>query len=206
MKDWQPSAFSPRTGFLYVPHNNLCMDYEGGEAAYIAGTPYVGARVKMFPGPGDHRGVYSAWDPAAQREVWSIEERFPVWSGTVVTAGDVAFYGTMDRWFKAVHARTGDLLWQYRVGSGIIGQPVTYLGPDGRQYVAILSGVGGWAGATALGLMPDIDPFIALGFGNAMTDLPRYTPQGGMLYVFALEPEGPTGAQGSPKVDTGAAP
>jgi alcohol dehydrogenase (cytochrome c) len=124
----------------------------------------------------------------------------------VVTAGDVAFYGTWDRWFMAVHARTGDLLWQYRVGSGIIGQPVTYLGPDGRQYVAILSGVGGWAGATALGLMPDIDPFIALGFGNAMTDLPRYTPQGGMLYVFALEPEGPTGAQGSPKVDTGAAP
>ena len=187
MKDWQPSAFSPRTGLLYLPHNNLCMDYEGGEAGYIAGTPYVGARVKMYAGPGGHRGVYSAWDPAAQRQVWAIEERFPVWSGTVVTAGDVAFYGTMDRWFKAVHARTGQLLWQYRVGSGIIGQPVTYLGPDGRQYVAILSGVGGWAGATALGLMPEIDPFIALGFGNAMADLPQYTAQGGMLYVFALE-------------------
>ena len=197
MKDWQPSAFSPRTGLIYLPHNNLCMDYEGGEAGYIAGTPYVGARVKMFPGPGGHRGVYSAWDPAAQREVWAINERFPVWSGTVVTAGDVAFYGTMDRWFKAVHARTGDLLWQYRVGSGIIGQPVTYLGPDGRQYVAILSGVGGWAGATALGLMPDIDPFIALGFGNAMADLPQYTAQGGMLYVFALEqPGAPAGAAG----------
>jgi alcohol dehydrogenase (cytochrome c) len=115
-----------------------------------------------------------------------------VWSWTVVTAGDVAFYGTMDRWFKAVHARTGELLWRFRVGSGIIGQPVTYLGSDGRQYVAILSGVGGWAGATALGLMPEIDPFIALGFGNAMTDLPDYTAQGGMLYVFALD----GGAQG----------
>ena len=202
MKDWQPTAFSPRTGFLYVPHNNLCMDYEGGEAAYIAGTPYVGARVKMYAGPGGHRGVFSAWDPAAQREVWSIEERFPVWSGTVVTAGDVAFYGTMDRWFKAIHARTGELLWQYRVGSGIVGQPVTYLGPDGRQYVAILSGVGSWAGATALGLMPEIDPFIALGFGNAMADLPQYTAQGGMLYVFALE----TGAPAAPRPsDTGAA-
>jgi alcohol dehydrogenase (cytochrome c) len=111
----------------------------------------------------------------------------------------VAFYGTMDRWFKAVHARTGELLWQYRVGSGIIGQPVTYLGPDGRQYVAILSGVGGWAGATALGLMPEIDPFIALGFGNAMADLPQHTPQGGMLYVFALDQPG---AAGSPARDT----
>jgi PQQ-dependent dehydrogenase (methanol/ethanol family) len=194
MKDWQPTAFSPRTGWLYVPHQNLCMDYEGGEAGYIAGTPYVGARVKMYAGPGGHRGVYSAWDPAAQREVWSIEERFPVWSGTVVTAGDVAFYGTMDRWFKAVHARTGRLLWQYRVGSGIIGQPTTYLGADGRQYVAILSGVGGWAGATAFGLMPDIDPFIALGFGNAMTDLPQYTAPGGTLYVFALDQDGATSA------------
>ena len=187
LKDWQPSAFSPRTGYIYLPHNNLCMDYEGGQAGYIAGTPYVGARVKMFAGPGGHRGVYSAWDIARQKEVWAIKERFPVWSGTVVTAGDVAFYGTMDRWFKAVDARSGRLLWQYRVGSGIIGQPTTYLGPDGRQYVAVLSGVGGWAGATALGLMPEVDPFIALGFGNAMADLPQYTPQGGMLYVFALD-------------------
>jgi lanthanide-dependent methanol dehydrogenase len=194
MKDWQPSAFSPRTGYLYLPHNNLCMDYEGGEASYIAGTPYVGAQVRMYAGPGGHRGVYSAWDPAKQRSVWEIKERFPVWSGTVVTAGDVAFYGTMDRWFKAVDARTGRLLWQYQVGSGIIGQPVTYEGPDGTQYVAILSGVGGWSGAAALGLMPDVDPFIALGFANAMKDLPQYTAQGGMLYVFALDSRARPGA------------
>jgi lanthanide-dependent methanol dehydrogenase len=197
MKDWQPSAFSPRTGLLYLPHNNLCMDYEGGEASYIAGTPYVGAQVRMYAGPGGHRGVYAAWDPARQRKVWEIKERFPVWSGTVVTAGDVAFYGTMDRWFKAVHARTGELLWQFQVGSGIIGQPITYQGPDGTQYVAILAGVGGWSGAAALGLMPDVDPFIALGFANAMKDLPQYTAQGGMLYVFALEGRGRPGGGGS---------
>jgi alcohol dehydrogenase (cytochrome c) len=187
MKDWQPSAFSPRTGLLYLPHNNLCMDYEGGQAGYIAGTPYVGARVKMYAGPGGHRGVFNAWDPARQRKVWEIKERFPVWSGAVVTAGDVAFYGTMDRWFKAVDARTGELLWRFQVGSGIIGQPITYLGPDGTQYVAILAGVGGWAGAAALGILPEVDPFIALGFANAMKDLPQYTPQGGALYVFALD-------------------
>ncbi len=186
MKDWQPSAFSPRTGLIYLPHNNLCMDYEGGQAAYIAGTPYVGAQVKMYAGPGGHRGVFGAWDPARARMVWSIKERFPVWSGALVTAGDVAFYGTMDRWFKAVNARSGDPLWQFQVGSGIIGQPVSYAGPDGTQYVAILSGVGGWAGAAALGILPELDPYIALGFANAMKDLPDYTAQGGMLYVFSL--------------------
>ena len=186
MKDWQPSAYSPRTRLLYLPYNNLCMDYEGTQANYIAGTPYVGARVRMYAGPGGHRGVFAAWDPVARKKVWEIREKFPAWSGAVVTAGEVVFYGTMDRWFKAVHARTGELLWQTRVGSGIIGQPITYLGPDGKQYVAILSGVGGWAGAAALGIMPEIDPHIALGFATAMKDLPEHTPQGGMLYVFAL--------------------
>ena len=186
MKDWQPSAYSPRTGILYIPHNNLCMNYEGVEANYISGTPYVGAQVRMFAGPGGHRGVFTAWDPLARKPVWRIEERFPVWSGAVVTAGDVVFYGTMDRWFKAVHAGTGKLLWHFQVGSGIIGQPVTYRGPDGKQYVAILSGVGGWAGAAALGIMPVADPFIALGFASAMKDLPEYTAEGGMLYVFTL--------------------
>ena len=186
MKDWQPSAFSPQTGLLYLPHNNLCMDYEGTEANFIAGTPYVGAEVRMYPAPGGHRGVFAAWDPIARRKVWEIEERFPVWSGALVTAGDVAFYGTMDRWFKAVDARSGELLWQFQTGSGIIGQPVSYRGPDGHQYVAILAGVGGWAGATALGVMGEIDPTAALGFANAMQDLPEYTTEGGMLYVFRL--------------------
>jgi PQQ-dependent dehydrogenase (methanol/ethanol family) len=186
MKDWQPSSWSPRTRYVYLPHNNLCMDYEGMETGYIAGTPYVGAQVKMYAGPGGHRGVLSAWDPVARREVWAIREKYPVWSGTVVTAGDVVFYGTMDRWFKAVDARTGAPLWQFRTGSGIIGQPITYRGPDGKQYVAVLSGVGGWAGAAALGILPEVDPHIALGFANAMKDLPDDTPQGGMLYVFAL--------------------
>ncbi|MBC8089654.1 MAG: methanol/ethanol family PQQ-dependent dehydrogenase [Phycisphaerae bacterium] len=186
MKDWQPTAWSPRTKLLYIPQNNLCMDYQGMETGYIAGTPYVGAQVKMYAAPGGHRGMFSAWDPIARRKVWEIKEMFPAWSGAVVTAGDVVFYGTMDRWFKAVHARTGELLWKFQAGSGIIGQPITYRGPDGKQYVAVLSGVGGWAGAAALGILPEDDPHIALGFAHAMKDLPKYTSQGGMLYVFAL--------------------
>jgi PQQ-dependent dehydrogenase (methanol/ethanol family) len=186
MKDWQPSAFSPRTGLLYVPHQNLCMDVEGLQASYIAGTPYVGMNVKMYAGPGGKRGVFSAWDPVGGREVWKIDEDLPVWSGALATAGDVVFYGTMDGWFKAVNARDGTLLWQFKCGSGIIGQPITYRGPDGKQYVAILSGVGGWSGAVVAGDLDPRDGTAALGFANAMSDLKDKTTKGGMLYVFAL--------------------
>ena len=185
-KDWQPSSYSPRTGLIYIPHQNLCMDFESIEANYIAGTPFVGANVRMYAGPGGHRGEITAWDPVNARRVWSIKENFPVWSGTLVTAGDVVFYGTMDNWFKAVGARDGKLLWQFRVDSGIIGQPVTYRGPDGKQYVAVLAGVGGWSGAiVAAGLDPR-DASAALGFANAMKDLPQHTTKGGTLYVFSL--------------------
>ena len=185
-KDWQPSAYSFKTGLLYIPHNNLCMETTGTEANYIAGTPYVGAVVKFYAGPGGHRGEYSAWDPSSAKVVWKNIEKFPVWSGTVVTAGDVAFYGTMDRWFKAVDVHDGKTLWQFRTGSGIIGQPISYRGPDGKQYIAILAGVGGWSGAIVSGNLDARDGTAANGFVNAMTDLPDYTAAGGTLYVFSL--------------------
>jgi lanthanide-dependent methanol dehydrogenase len=185
-KDWQPMAWSPRTKLLYVPHQNLCQDAATYETSYIAGTPYVGADVKMKPGPGGHRGEFSAWDPVGRKKAWQIKENFPVWSGALATAGDVVFYGTMEGWFKAVDAKTGALLWQHRTPSGIIGQPVSYRGPDGKQYVAVLSGVGGWSGAIVAANLDPRDGTGALGFVNAMKDLPRATTQGGMLHVFAL--------------------
>ncbi|HEX5084641.1 MAG TPA: methanol/ethanol family PQQ-dependent dehydrogenase [Blastocatellia bacterium] len=185
-KDWMPSAFSPNTGLLYIPHQNVCMDSEGIEVNYIAGTPYVGATVKMYAGPGGHRGEFTAWDPVAGKPIWKIKETFPVWSGAVVTAGDVVFYGTMDGWFKAVNARTGEPLWRFKCDSGVIGQPVTYRGTDGKQYVAVLSGVGGWAGAIVAGQLDPRDPSAALGFVGAMADLPQHTARGGTLYVFSL--------------------
>jgi PQQ-dependent dehydrogenase (methanol/ethanol family) len=185
-KDWQPSAFSPRTGLVYIPQNNLCMDEEDLQANYIAGTPYVGANVRMYDAPGGYGGVFTAWDPITGKVVWSDPDMFPVWSGALVTAGDVVFYGTMSGWFKAVDAHSGQLLWQFKTGSGIIGQPITYKGPDGKQYVAILSGVGGWAGAVVAGGLDTRDKSAALGFSGAMKDLPKYTNQGGMLYVFQL--------------------
>ena len=185
-KDWQPMAFSPRTGLLYIPHNNLCQDEEGVEANYIEGTPFVGANVKMYAGRGGNRGFFTAWDPVKATPVWQIPEKFPAWSGALATAGDVVFYGTMEGWFKAVDARTGKELWRFKCGSGVIGQPITYRGPDGRQYVAVLAGVGGWAGAVVSGNLDPRDGTAALGMVNAMGDLKNATAPGGTLYVFSL--------------------
>ncbi|HEX4667298.1 MAG TPA: methanol/ethanol family PQQ-dependent dehydrogenase [Chthoniobacterales bacterium] len=186
-KDWQPCAWSPRTNLLYIPHQSLSMDYEGTEASYIEGTPYLGVNVKMYAADSSgKRGEFCAWDPFQKKKVWAIQEDFPVWSGTVATAGDVVFYGTMDGFFKCLNAKTGEMLWQFKCGSGIIGQPVTYKGPDGKQYVAILSGVGGWPGAIVSNDLDPRDPTGALGFVNAMKDLPQHTAKGGMLYVFSL--------------------
>jgi PQQ-dependent dehydrogenase (methanol/ethanol family) len=185
-KDWQPCSWSPRTGYLYIPHQNLAMDFEGIEASYIEGTPYLGANVKMYAGPEGNRGEICAWDPIQKKKVWAVKEDLPVWSGTVVTSSDLVFYGTMEGWFKALDARTGELLWKFKTGSGIIGQPITYKGPDGKQHVAVLSGVGGWAGAIVAGGLDPQDPTAALGFVNAMKDLPQKTTKGGMLYVFGL--------------------
>ncbi len=185
-KDWQPSAYSPKTGLLYIPHNNLCYENQGVQANYIAGTPFVGMNVRMYAGPGGNRGEFSAWDPVKAKTVWAVKEMFPAWSGAVVTAGNVVFYGTMDGWFKALDATNGSFLWQFKAGSGIIGQPVTYKGPDGKQYVAVLSGVGGWAGAVVAAGINTVDGTAALGFTNAMSDLGKYTTQGGTLYVFSL--------------------
>ena len=162
------------------------MDYEGVEANYIAGTPYVGANVKIYAGPGGHRGEFTAWDPVNARPAWKIAERFPVFSAAVVTAGDVVFYGTMDGYFKALDARDGHELWRFKVGSGIIGQPVAYRGPDGKEYIAVLSGVGGWPGAIVAGQLDPRDSTAALGFADAMKDLPQYSTKGGTLYVFSL--------------------
>jgi PQQ-dependent dehydrogenase (methanol/ethanol family) len=185
-KDWNPSAFSPRTGLLYIPHANLCMDWESLSVSYIAGTPYVGAEVRMKPGPGGNRGVLTAWDPVRQAAVWEIKEDLPLWSPALATAGDLVFFGTLDGWFKAIDARTGAELWKFKTGSGIIGQPVSYRGPDGRQYIAVLSGVGGWAGAIVSGDLDPRDPTAALGMVAATADLKQKSTPGGMLYVFAI--------------------
>jgi lanthanide-dependent methanol dehydrogenase len=185
-KDWNPSAYSPQTGLLYVPHNNMCMDWESTPVSYIAGTPYVGADVKYHAGPGGNRGEMTGWDPVRRRKAWSIPESFPLWSGAAATAGGVVFYGTLEGWFKAVDAATGAVLWQFKTGSGIIGQPTVFRGPDGHEYVAVLSGVGGWAGAIVSADLDPRDETAGNGWGSVLGDLKSVTTKGGMLYVFTL--------------------
>jgi lanthanide-dependent methanol dehydrogenase len=185
-KDWQPSAWSPVTQLLYIPHQNLCQDEEATPANYIAGTPYVGANVKMFAGEGGYRGALTAWDVAAGKTRWEVKENFPVWSGALTTAGGIVFYGTMEGWFKALDANTGKLLWQFKAGSGIIGQPVAYRGPDGKQYIAVLAGIGGWAGSVVSGDLDTRDVSAGNGWASAVGDLKQHTQMGGTLYVFSL--------------------
>lgn len=185
-KDFIPSSFSPKTGYLYIPAHNTCMDYEGITANYIAGTPYLGASVRMYPGPGGYQGEFIAWDVAKEKKVWSIKEpQFPVYSGVLSTGGDLAFYGTMDGWFRAVDDRTGKVLWQYKTASGIVGNPMTFTGPHGKQFVAIYSGIGGWMGAADFPGMSTDDPYGGLGAWGAMRQIKAATTPGDLLYVFS---------------------
>jgi PQQ-dependent dehydrogenase (methanol/ethanol family) len=189
-KEFVPSAISPRTALLYIPTHNYCMNYTAMEANYIEGTPYLGADVLMYPGPNGKPGRLVAWDVAQAKEKWGVEEDYPVMSGVLATAGDLVFYGTLDGWFRAVDAQTGERLWSFKTASGIVGNPITFMGPDGRQYVATYSGVGGWIGANAFPTVSADDPTAALGTTGAAANLKKVTAPGDLLYVFAL-PQAP---------------
>ena len=188
-KDQQPAAFSPKTGLFYVPTNHVCMDYEPFEVEYVAGQPYVGATLSMFPagqvtGDGStNLGNFIAWDATTGEIKWSLPEPFSVWSGALATAGDVVFYGTLEGYLKAVNAETGEELYAFKTPSGIIGNVNTWT-YNGKQYVGVLSGIGGWAGiGMAAGLTGDTE---GLGAVGAYKSLDKYTQLGGVLTVFAL--------------------
>jgi lanthanide-dependent methanol dehydrogenase len=183
-KDQQPAAFHPGTKLFYVPTNHVCMDYEPFAVEYVAGQPYVGATLSMYPPPGEkNMGNFIAWDASVGKIVWSKAEKFSVWSGALATAGDIVFYGTLEGYLKAVDANTGKELWRFRTPSGIIGNVFTYQFA-GKQYVGVFSGIGGWAGiGMAAGLEKDTD---GLGAVGGYKELKEYTDLGGQLTVFAL--------------------
>jgi PQQ-dependent dehydrogenase (methanol/ethanol family) len=180
-----PASYSPHTGLFYVSTNNMCMDYEAVQSTRIAGTPYIGASTPYRAGAGGYMGAFIAWDAARGRRVWEIHERYPVWSGSVVTAGDVVFYGTLDGWFKAVDARSGKPLWQFKLGSGIVGSPISFAGPDGKQYIAICDGIGGDWFLLAGDVRSD-DPADVRPPADFIPDIARRTSQGGTVWVFGL--------------------
>ncbi len=184
-KDQQPAAYSPKTQLFYVPTNHVCMDYEPFRVSYTAGQPYVGATLSMYPAPGSHGGMgnFIAWDGKEGKIKWSLPEKFSVWSGALATAGDVVFYGTLEGYLKAVDSETGKELYRFKTPSGIIGNVMTYT-HGGKQYVAVLSGVGGWAGiGLAAGLTNPNEGLGAVGGYAALSD---YTALGGTLTVFSL--------------------
>jgi len=180
-----PPAYSPRTHLFYTATANLCMDYATKHAQHLRGTPFVGVDSPYRGGPGGYLGSFLAWDAARGRKVWENKEPFPNWSGALVTAGDVVFYGTLDGWFKSADARTGRVLSKFKVGSGVVGNPITYRGPDGRQYVAVYAGIGGdWA--LLAGDTRSDDPADVRAPADYVKDIARYTSQGGIIWIFAL--------------------
>ena len=166
-KDWNPAAFSPVTGLVYIPHNNLCMDFSGMQANYISGTPYVGADVKMYAGPGGNRGVFTAWDPVNRRPVWEIKEDLPLWSPALATAGNLVFIGSADGEFSAHDAKTLQEVWSFNVGTGI-NAPAISFAVNGKQYIAVLAGSRQMP--NVFGLSPEL----------------KNTATASMLYVFGL--------------------
>ena len=184
-KDQQPASYSPKTGLIYTPLNHVCMTYEPVESKYVAGQPWVGATLTMFAGPDGVMGGFAAYDPMTNKKAWYNKEKFSAWGGSLNTASDLVFYGTLDRWFKALDAKTGKELWKFQVGSGVIGNAFTYTN-GGKQHVGVLSGIGGWAGvAMNLGLT---NPTDALGAAGGYAELTKYNaaPGGGALTVFSL--------------------
>jgi PQQ-dependent dehydrogenase (methanol/ethanol family) len=183
-KDEQPAAYSPLTHMFYVPTNHVCMDYEPFKVSYTAGQPYVGATLSMYPPSGESNlGNFIAYDVNSGKIAWSDPEMFSVWSGALATAGNVVAYGTLDGKLKVVDAKSGKLLYSFKTPSGIIGNVNTFT-HGGKQYLAVLSGVGGWAGiGMAAGLTEDT---AGLGAVGAYKQLSNYTQLGGVLTVFGL--------------------
>jgi len=184
-KNHQPASYDPRTKLFYVGTNHICMDYQAFGVKYKGGFPYVGAILSMYPADhGNTRGRLIAFDSITGQTKWAVDDTFQVYSGPLTTDGDVVFFGTLDGWFKAVDEATGKVLYQFHTPSGIIGNPITYM-YKGKQYVAVLTGVGGWAAiGLAEGLTKGSDGLGAVGLTASLGD---YTNLGGTLVVFSLE-------------------
>ncbi len=170
-KNWQPMSFNPETGLVYIPTNNVCMDWSVSDISYKRGVFYLGAEFPTKEGPGGFLGELVAWDPVNSKKVWSIKQDLPFNGGTLTTGGNLVFYGNLHGDFHAIDAKTGKVLWKKNLGSGIGAGPVTY-SVDGKQYVAVV------VGRTA-----SIPAFLG-DIGKKMT---AAAPEGGSLFVFAVQ-------------------
>lgn len=176
-------SYDPNRQLFFMGVNHICMDWEPFMLPYRAGQFFVGATLNMYPGPKGTLGQVKAMNAVTGEFEWEVQEKFAVWGGTTATAGDLVFYGTLDGYIKALNSRTGEELWKFKLPSGVIGHPITYK-HDGKQYVAIYYGVGGWPG---VGLVFDLkDPTAGLGAVGAFKELAHHTQMGGGVMVFSL--------------------
>ncbi len=195
VKDFEPASYSPATGLFYVPAINFCVNFEPLKAFYLAGTPFWGADFDFVPGSGNKLGELVAWDAKTGKRAWSIDEPLPLYAGTLATAGNLVFYGTLDRWFKAVNATTGEVVFKKQLECGVVGNPISYAGPDGRQRVAVYTGVGwlagGFSGGPCPALQTESEDKLASPTARAAARL-KASPQAtaaatsGMVHVFKL--------------------
>ncbi len=168
-KNWQPMSYSPKTGLVYIPSNNVCMDWSVGDVTYHRGVFYLGSEFPSKAGPGGYLGALLAWDPVKKKTVWSFKEPLPFNGGTLATEGGLVFAGDMEGNFRAFDAADGKVLWSKNLGSGIGAGPISF-SVDGKQYIAIV------VGRTAA-----IPAFLG-DIGKKMLT----TPEGGALFVFSL--------------------
>ncbi|MEL7278955.1 MAG: PQQ-dependent methanol/ethanol family dehydrogenase [Pseudomonadota bacterium] len=171
-KNWNPMAYSQDTGLFYVPANNWTEDYWTENVTYSAGAAYLGQGFRIKRLYDDHIGTLRAYDPATGEKKWEHKEEFPLWAGVMATGGDLVFTGTSDGYFKAFHSETGEELWKFQTGSGIVSMPVTWE-MDGKQYIGIATGYGG---AVPL-------------WGGDMATLTTQVSQGGSFWVFEVPDE-----------------
>ena len=179
-------ALEATTGLLYVPMSRLCMDVEARNASYLQGTPYIGANVRVHSTPGQARGELIAWDLERRTAAWKIDERFPLASDVLATSGGLVFYGTLDGVIKAVDATSGKILWYWKTNAGISSQPMTFVGPDGHQYIAVLAGLGGPYGVASEYWIDRRDATAVRGLAQSVADLPAPVDPSGTLYVFGV--------------------
>ncbi|GAB4261956.1 MAG: methanol/ethanol family PQQ-dependent dehydrogenase [Methylomicrobium sp.] len=176
-------SYDPNKQLFFMGVNHICMDWEPFMLPYRAGQFFVGATLNMYPGPKGTLGQVKAMNSVTGEFEWEVQEKFAVWGGTTATAGDLVFYGTLDGYIKALNSKTGEELWKFKLPSGVIGHPITYK-HEGKQYVAIYYGVGGWPG---VGLVFDLkDPTAGLGAVGAFRELAHHTQMGGGVMVFSL--------------------